>query len=231
MPPYPLVLLAFGLTLFYWVEFYHISVKAIRQNEMLKKVNKNYQTDVTLKTIMGQLGTLKKFQIPFAVMVLLGFGVQGLQAGLFSTQRHHTLAAIIASTVYFMVCWVILTVAFLVYGRRLVAIMPDELAHKVKQFTRTVTIVSLLNLVFFMASGILVLTFFCAVPITISSLIALIVVFHQLPIIVMWLLMTVFMKKRWNPLRWFDSPSKSPTQEQESRQSANSNADKVESEL
>ena len=99
---------------------------------MMQNINKNYKgKDITLEEMVERVNFLQKLKIPFGVFLV------GLTVAVFVLE---TLAHLnpesreLLRTVMFimvMLCWVFLILGYLIYGRRLIKLMPFQLTKKV----------------------------------------------------------------------------------------------------
>jgi len=124
--------------LFHWVDIYYTSLTSIRTENMLRTINTNYKgTHVTVEQVVQKVVFLKKLKIPFLVVVLSVMIFQ-IVAGFY-------FAAILPFIYYSTVVWIVLMAGFVIYGRRLVSLMPPELFQRVRKLTLRVTILSVIK--------------------------------------------------------------------------------------
>lgn len=105
----------------------------LNKEHMFQKINKNYKRkDVTLEEVVHKVKFLSQLKLPFTIfavfvfismMTLTVIGGLGIQLWLLDNIVNAELALI----------YVVLTIGFLVYGRKLVSLMPYELTRKVRK--------------------------------------------------------------------------------------------------
>ena len=66
-----IILGIFIVILFHWIEFYYITLKTLKKEEMLKKINSRYSgTDITPDTIISKAKFALRFKLPLGIVIL-----------------------------------------------------------------------------------------------------------------------------------------------------------------
>eukprot|EP00027_Filamoeba_sp_ATCC50430_P008463 CAMPEP_0168560250 /NCGR_PEP_ID=MMETSP0413-20121227/10961_1 /TAXON_ID=136452 /ORGANISM="Filamoeba nolandi, Strain NC-AS-23-1" /LENGTH=259 /DNA_ID=CAMNT_0008591541 /DNA_START=249 /DNA_END=1024 /DNA_ORIENTATION=+ len=140
---FPLGILAFTSILFHWIEVIQTSIRTIKKEQMMKSINMNYKgKEVTVEDMVERVQFLQKLKIPFGVfLVLLTIAVYALMT---AARLNSKYVVPLFAVLYALIglCWLMLLAGFLIYGRRLIRLMPFELTKKVSRLTRKLTILS-----------------------------------------------------------------------------------------
>jgi hypothetical protein len=73
---YSHIFVIFFVILFYWIEFYRLTVLALKEDEMVKKVNSVYTHHVSVDDIIQRVRFIRKMKYPLAVVVALGVSIE-----------------------------------------------------------------------------------------------------------------------------------------------------------
>jgi len=110
---------------------YRYALKSLKREDMLKAINKKYKgIDLTLETVLGQVKFVRRLKIPFAILVILLLVVE-MVSHCYGELNMPVLLQI--RLVYISIFWLFLLVGFIIYGRKLVGIMPPDLIPKVRK--------------------------------------------------------------------------------------------------
>jgi hypothetical protein len=101
----------------------------------------NYKAKiVTVEEMLKQATFLKKLKFPFIFIVLTLFVLYVVEAVENSLGTPQT--SLIVLAVYNCLVWLLATGGFLIYGRRLVSLLPNNYSKKVKRLTFNLIILS-----------------------------------------------------------------------------------------
>jgi len=142
-----LSLAAYAGILFHWIELYNLSIRTIKKENMLQSINVNYKgKSVTIEEIIKKVNNLRKLRFPFIGVVCLMFVISVVRTITSIYGIEVTVMSIILY-VYTMINWFGLSLGYLVYGRKLVALMPNVLTSRMKILTYRLTILCIVGLV------------------------------------------------------------------------------------
>ncbi|PRP86144.1 hypothetical protein PROFUN_03131 [Planoprotostelium fungivorum] len=141
------VVLFTGMIL-HWAELYQVTMRQLRQASMMKKVNSNYQGELTLEQVVNNLTFLQRFKIPFIVITFIAFTVfVGRIVGvhmIITPKAWDTFFPIVET--FYCVVWFCYGVAFTIYGIKLCRVMPDLVSSKVKLMTYKMIVILILQI-------------------------------------------------------------------------------------
>lgn len=102
-------------------------MKLLRDAELLKKVNSLFNKEVTVEEVSKRANRLKKLRIPFIVIIVIAFLLQMAVMVVQVTYVETTNGILgIVSAVYDALCKLIICIGFLIYGKRLMRVMPVQ---------------------------------------------------------------------------------------------------------
>ncbi|PRP82911.1 hypothetical protein PROFUN_06688 [Planoprotostelium fungivorum] len=132
-----LYIILFTGMLIHWAELYQKTMKALRQRDMMKKVNSNYHGELTIEEVLISLAFLRRFKLIFIFVTAL--------SSLVFTARiigihiiHYASAWRIFFTfeyTFFATLWLAYSVGFTIYGIKLCRVMPPLMATKIRNMT------------------------------------------------------------------------------------------------
>jgi len=137
---FPLLATILMTILFHWAEVYYFSVKLLRQEEMLEKINVKYKSNLSLEDVLAKIRFINRLKVPFLVinlscwaLSLLTFIWNGLN--LKGNQSIVYVWAVFLSIIFFGEA-----IGFFIFGRRLMNVMPEDVRGKMTKVTRLVSI-------------------------------------------------------------------------------------------
>jgi hypothetical protein len=108
---------------------------------MLQSISINYRgSPITIEDILQQATFLKKLKIPFLCSVGLIFALDVMKA--ITKQMGYIEAPSITLTSVVVLNWIVCAGGFLIYGRRIVQVLPNKFTSKVKRLTLQLTVMS-----------------------------------------------------------------------------------------
>ncbi|PRP82148.1 hypothetical protein PROFUN_10356 [Planoprotostelium fungivorum] len=143
-----LYVLVFCGILLHWVEIYQSTMRAIRARDMMKRVNSNYNGELTIEEVMKNITFIQRLKVPFVAISVLTLFVYifRMVGNVYMTNpRGYSVWFIIVPT-YYAVVWTGFALTFSIYGYRLTKVMPPTLAHKIKLMTYKMEIILILSL-------------------------------------------------------------------------------------
>jgi len=144
-----LFIVVFCGILLHWAEIYRTTMKTFRTREMIRKVNSNYNTELTLDDIMTSITFLQKYKIFFIVVAGFSFAIVIVLRLVCSRHLRDAHAFMIMNNffpAYYASVWVCFGVGFGLYGYRLIRIMPERMALEVRGMMIKILVVLLLCL-------------------------------------------------------------------------------------
>jgi len=149
---FPLLSLLFTLVLFHWADVYQTTTKILRREEMLEKINSQYESKVTLEDVVSKTRFMSKLRIPF--LVLNGFAfIVGLARDIAFVSIPPPRAIHYVWSVVFLFLYFFEGIGFLIYGRKVVSVLPDILAVKMRRVTKSISIIAVLFISTFVLAG------------------------------------------------------------------------------
>ena len=101
---------------------------------MLQKISIHYKPkDITLEDMIEKLKFLGKLKIPFVLLVGVQFVIIYVTQIIGAIPGQNAVAMLNALFVVVIVYYVVISVGFLIYRKRLVSLMPFELTKKVRR--------------------------------------------------------------------------------------------------
>ena len=99
---------------------------------MLQQINKNYQgKEIYLEDVVSQARFLQNLRIPFVIIVVLVIcGISSMQL-VGTTLLINTL--VVATYAIISLGWLCLAIGFVFYGRKMMALIPYQIAGKAKR--------------------------------------------------------------------------------------------------
>lgn len=148
-PQWYLGIFAYASILFHWIDLYNVSVTSMRTENMLVNINKNYKgKQITLEQMVEKVNFLKKLRTPFICVVASVFTFQIISNFLVYFLKN--ILYFLLFIFYTQTLWLILTFGFIIYGRRLVSLMPPNLFKRVRKLTLKVTVLSCIKIISFL---------------------------------------------------------------------------------
>ena len=113
------------------IEVYQTALKALKREKMLQSINSKYPgIEITIEDVLTKVHFLSRLKIPFIISVLLLTIINEIC---------QTVGVIYAPslfwlrTIYVALFWLILNIGYIIYGRKLLNLMPPELVKKVRK--------------------------------------------------------------------------------------------------
>ena len=95
---------------------------------MMRKINSNYQKEVTVESVVEKVRFLKKLKYPFIVIIFIN-AVLMIVWAFFERNGLYTIVLF----AIWLIVFILNCVGFLVYGRKLVSLMPKDIVKKVRR--------------------------------------------------------------------------------------------------
>jgi len=132
---YPLAIAAFVALLFHWIEVLNVSISSLNKEYHLKRISRNYKGQVvTLEGVVDRVRFLKKLQLPFLILTAVAFAaILSFTVAERFTKYPRIFYAM--KHLIMVIAFGSLSVGYLVYGKRLAALMPAELTRRVKKIS------------------------------------------------------------------------------------------------
>eukprot|EP01119_Soliformovum_irregulare_P011605 TRINITY_DN2926_c0_g1_i1.p1 TRINITY_DN2926_c0_g1~~TRINITY_DN2926_c0_g1_i1.p1 ORF type:complete len:373 (+),score=33.97 TRINITY_DN2926_c0_g1_i1:59-1177(+) len=161
---YPLLLIIFSAVLGHWIEIYSSAVATLKKEAMLSKINSSYSKDITIEDVVDRVRFLRRLKWPFIVIVILGIMIDIVYVVMRAAHNYNEGVTItITWTAYYTFCWFSYSFGFIIYGYRLIRLLPLEVSTRMRELSRTITITSL-SLVLLWVVAITVNTVFYNAP-------------------------------------------------------------------
>lgn len=134
---------AYEIILFHWIEIYNISVTTLKRENLLIRINSSYKGKaLTVEDVVQRVNLLKRLRIPFIASVIIIFALNVVDSVTQDINYSFYRSWDIAYYTIFLFCWLALSAGFLVYGRKLVSLMPRDQLKKVRSLTHRITVSS-----------------------------------------------------------------------------------------
>ncbi|PRP85467.1 hypothetical protein PROFUN_06836 [Planoprotostelium fungivorum] len=136
----------FCAIIFHWVNIYNSTVKSIRQQEMIKKINSTYSKPVSVEDIVRSVTFLRIFRLPYIAITGVTFIINLVRICVTPTWGSVDGYAIWYKffNAWHLLLWGLFGIGFAVYGYRLMHVMPLAASKKIKRVTWKLCIVALL---------------------------------------------------------------------------------------
>ncbi|PRP83780.1 hypothetical protein PROFUN_08978 [Planoprotostelium fungivorum] len=123
--------------LLHWAELYQKTMKSIRTRDMMKKVNSNYNGEITVEQVMSNLTFLQRFKIPFIVIAGVTFLIwiaRIIGSQLINDQKSWNVFFPFM-ILFYAVVWIGFGIGFCFYGYKLMRVMPEAMGRKIRWIT------------------------------------------------------------------------------------------------
>jgi len=133
----PNLVLVFSVLLSYWIDFYQAILIKLRKEEMLKKINSAYQSNVTFEDILQQISKMRRVKILMGVLTVCGYitFIVFMVLVKYSVQNNQDLYAFVGMVTWFAFVWLLLGIGFIIFGLRLCKLMPPQLGGRIQRLT------------------------------------------------------------------------------------------------
>jgi len=133
----PNLVLIFTVLLAYWIDFYQAILIKLRKEEMLKKINSSYQSNVTFEDILQQIAKMRKVKILMGVLTVIGYVafIVFIALALHSVENKQDLYSFVGMVTWFAFVWLLLGISFIIFGLRLCKLMPPQLSGRIQRLT------------------------------------------------------------------------------------------------
>jgi len=188
---FPVLSWMFTCIIFHWAEIYYRSSQILKKEAMLERINKRYQSNVTLEDILGRVRFLQTLRIPFIVINALDVVLIIMYQIVRGVDPRSVNDAGDVWVVYTCILFVVLAGGFLFYGRRLLRVMPTIMVRKMKRMTNLISIqavIFMLCLILGFVAG----TVFVGIA---QSFIAAFSLFYAALLSMIWLMLSLFVVK------------------------------------
>jgi hypothetical protein len=126
----------FCTILFHWKSIYDISIATLRREEMLRSINKNYKSDVTLDDVLNATKIFKRSTLLYAIANVLAWVFQFIRETLLGLRVTSTKTAMQPIWMaFFGVLYFTESIGIVFYGFRLIRIMPPQIMRKMRTVT------------------------------------------------------------------------------------------------
>ncbi|PRP83779.1 hypothetical protein PROFUN_08977 [Planoprotostelium fungivorum] len=123
--------------LLHWAELYQKTMKSIRTRDMMKKVNSNYNGEITVEQVMSNLTFLQRFKIPFIAIAGVTFLIwiaRIIGSQLINDQKSWNVFFPFM-ILFYAVVWIGFGIGFCFYGYKLMRVMPEAMGRKIRWIT------------------------------------------------------------------------------------------------
>jgi hypothetical protein len=135
----------FCTILFHWKNIYDISVATLKREEMLRSINKNYKSDVTLNDVLNQAEIFKRSRVLYVGANVLAWVFQFIRETLFGLRAVSTKSALNPVWMsFFALLYFTETFGIVFYGFRLIRIMPAQMMKKMKVVTYKIMAIAII---------------------------------------------------------------------------------------
>lgn len=124
-----------ALILLHWIEVFYAATSALNKAEMIAKVNKTYDPSVSVEQIQERFYRMTKFKAFFFGFFALSCIFQILWVIAIGLRRPMSHIVDRTALGLYILMSVIFFSSFIIYGRKLRKLMPEELAGEVKTIT------------------------------------------------------------------------------------------------
>eukprot|EP01117_Protostelium_nocturnum_P018858 TRINITY_DN797_c0_g2_i1.p1 TRINITY_DN797_c0_g2~~TRINITY_DN797_c0_g2_i1.p1 ORF type:complete len:415 (-),score=43.76 TRINITY_DN797_c0_g2_i1:32-1246(-) len=199
--PFPIALCLFSAIILHWIELYNVSTLTLRREEMIQKINSNYNPTVSLEDILLKVSFLRKFKVFFGVIVSLSLAFVVVFFCLYFYVKNYDQYWYYFNffMVYFLLCWVCLGAGFVLYGVRMYRIMPDIVKPKIF----SITVLAIMTVIFLIIENCTVISIFHSKSASNDFFIKLIT-FNVLRFLQVLCALNIYMPL-WNWKNWFHS--------------------------
>ncbi|PRP83121.1 hypothetical protein PROFUN_09800 [Planoprotostelium fungivorum] len=130
----------------HWVNIYNSTVKSIRRQEMIMKINSNYAQTVSVEDVVQSVTFLKIFRLPYIAItgITLCITIARLFAIPLVTSVEGYGGFYRFFNAWFLILWFLFGVAFAIYGYRLQRVMPPASSHKIQRVTGKLCLMALI---------------------------------------------------------------------------------------
>ncbi|PRP80765.1 hypothetical protein PROFUN_11505 [Planoprotostelium fungivorum] len=127
----------FSATLSHWVELYQYTLKSLRQQEMIKKINVNFSATLSVEDVLDRITFLQRFRIPFAICCVITVCLWiSFTAAYFHSRDPTGLSRFaMGYSAFHAALWTCFAFAFLFYGLKLLRILPASIGPKIRKMT------------------------------------------------------------------------------------------------
>jgi len=149
---FPLISVTYVTILFYWAEIYDRTTRVLHREDMLQRVNTQYQRNITLQEMLNKVNILNRLRIPLIIANILGFLFAFAEIALIGTLTANSVGAVYG--VYYVIIYLVESIGFIIYGRKLVAFLPGFFKNKMRSKTNLITglaVVFLITFVIYLA--------------------------------------------------------------------------------
>ncbi|PRP89865.1 hypothetical protein PROFUN_00207 [Planoprotostelium fungivorum] len=142
-----LFVMVFCVMFLHWVELYQKAVKKLRNAEMMRKVSSHINHEVTVEEIVSTLRFLGVLRIPFVVITILSFVIYVVReiGNSLITDAPSYPPFYYFICAYYAAVWLSFAFGFIFYGRRLMKLMPEGVAHKLRSVTIRLSVVLIIS--------------------------------------------------------------------------------------
>mmetsp|Transcript_13738 Transcript_13738/g.19051 ORF Transcript_13738/g.19051 Transcript_13738/m.19051 type:complete len:374 (-) Transcript_13738:23-1144(-) len=140
---YSVVITCFAAILFHWIEVVRTSIQTIRKENMMQNINVHYKgKEVTVEDMVERVKFLQKLKIPFALFLILLTAAIYVMEIFMALEPQLTTSLLAILNIMVGLCWLFMLLGFLIYGRRLIRLVPFQITKKVKKLTHKLTVLS-----------------------------------------------------------------------------------------
>jgi len=202
---YPLLATLLLTILFHWADLYNTTTEMLKKEEMLEKINAKYKSDLKLEDVLSKIRFVNRLKLPFVIIVIISYVLTAILYALIIVEAQNITSIVYIWAIFFVALYLVITIGFTVYGRKLIGVLPNAMAKRMRKVTRLTTIQSVVFCFCFLLG---VITFFAT-----NSFWAFLLTYYLLRgamlfIVVTMLSMFVRVSRRW-PFIEFTKSNKS----------------------
>ncbi|PRP77646.1 carbonate dehydratase [Planoprotostelium fungivorum] len=120
-----LLLFLYSTLLFHWAELYHVSIQKLKKEEMLRKIKPGYVGNISVEDIIHNLNRASKFRFGYLFICILSLLVF---VGMVWSQWRAYWDFYVS---FYIISWVLCAAGYLLYGLKLLRIIPQLMKGKI----------------------------------------------------------------------------------------------------
>ncbi|PRP85325.1 hypothetical protein PROFUN_06927 [Planoprotostelium fungivorum] len=139
----PNLILLFSIMLAYWIDFYQAVIIKMKKEEMLRKINSNYESRVTFDDILLQISKMRRVKVVVIIINILCYAIFiAFMGTIFHTTEPKPTNTYLAMVTWYAVVSLLLGVGYTFAGHKLVGMMPPQLSARIRRLTRKMILVA-----------------------------------------------------------------------------------------
>ncbi|PRP84774.1 hypothetical protein PROFUN_07428 [Planoprotostelium fungivorum] len=129
-----LLLFVFSALLFHWAELYYAGIRKMKKEEMLRKIKPGYEPNLQMEDVLLKISLVSKFRFAYvavcaaSLFVFIGMIV----AELTGKDQKAWVTYTIFYYSFYTGAWILFATGYIIYGLRLLQIIPEVLQGRIK---------------------------------------------------------------------------------------------------